>query len=259
MKKLFFLFAVPILVASCNGGGKCCKKDNADSTSVVADSAMNTLTAEEQAAGWVLLFDGKSTDQFRAYNRDTFPTAGWEVVDGTIHCKASGKGEAGKGGDIITKNKYKNFILKLEWKIDTGGNSGIFYLAQEKKDQSIWKSAPEMQILDNLNHPDATKGINGNRQAGSLYDLIAANPQNANPAGQWNQIEIEIYQGSVFHKQNGVQVLEYHLWTEDWKKMCADSKFKDFTDFVNTAEEGHIGLQDHGNNVWFRNIKILVK
>jgi hypothetical protein len=113
-----------------------------------------------------------------------------------------------------------------------------------------------MQILDNAKHPDAKLGKDGNRQAGSLYDLIPAKPQNAKAAGEWNQIKITVYKGTVVHWMNGENVLEYHLWTEDWKSMCANSKFADFPNFVNTAEEGYIGLQDHGDDVWFRNIKI---
>jgi len=219
-------------------------------------TALNTLTPQEKKDGVILLFDGKSTDQWRGYNKTEFPQVGWNIDDNAIHCISSGKGEAGKGGDIITKEKYKNFELTLEWKISPGGNSGIFYLAQEIPDLEIYKSAPEMQVLDNLKHPDAKMGVDGNRQAGSLYDLIPAKPQNAKPVGEWNTVKIMVYNGTVVHYQNGVQVLEYHLWTNDWKKMCANSKFKDYTYFVDTAPEGYIGLQDHGDDVWYRNIKI---
>ncbi len=256
MKKPLSVFAIILSAAILNAFAVDYTKDKKVKKDKKKNTEINTLTEKENTEGWQLLFDGKTVEQWRGYNRDTFPTGGWEVIDGTIHCKASGKGEAGKGGDIITIKKYKNFELSLEWKISEGGNSGIFYLAQEKPGQAIWKSAPEMQILDNAKHPDAQKGNNGNRQAGSLYDLIPANPQNAKPAGEWNQVRVQIYQGSVTHYMNGAEVLEYHLWTDDWKEMCAKSKFKDFTDFINTAEEGHIGLQDHGNDVWFRNIKI---
>jgi len=258
MKKISFLVsaAIALLLSSCGGSGT--TNDTATDSTIVESAeipSMNSLTEDEKAAGWELLFDGSSADQWKGYQKDSFP-AGWEVIDGTIHCIGSGKGEAGQGGDIITKNKYGNFELKLEWKIAEGGNSGIFYLAQEKADQPIWKSAPEMQILDNAKHPDANLGKNGNRQAGSLYDLIPADPQNAKIAGEWNEITILIYKGTVVHKMNGESVVEYHLWTDDWKNMILNSKFKDFPDFLNTAEEGHIGLQDHGDDVWFRNIKI---
>jgi hypothetical protein len=218
-------------------------------------TAMNSLSKEEMKDGTILLFDGKTTDMWRSYGKQTFP-AGWVIEDGAIKCLGSGKGEAGQGGDIITKEKFGNFELTLEWKISEGGNSGIFYLAQEIEGDPIWKSSPEMQVLDNAKHPDSKMGVDGNRQAGSLYDLIPAKPQNAKPAGEWNTVKIMVYKGTVVHYQNGAQVLEYHLWTDDWKKMCANSKFKDYTNFVNTAVEGYIGLQDHGDDVWYRNIKI---
>jgi hypothetical protein len=224
-------------------------------TSRAQNSAPNTLSPQEAKDGVILLFDGKTTDQWRGYGKTDFPK-GWVINDNAIQCNGSGKGEAGQGGDIITKEKFKNFELTLEWKISEGGNSGIFYLAQEIKGEPIWKSAPEMQVLDNVKHPDAKLGKDGNRQAGSLYDLIPAVPQNAKPVGEWNTVKIIVYKGTVVHYQNGVQVLEYHLWTDDWKKMCANSKFKDYKWFVDTATEGYIGLQDHGDDVWYRNIKI---
>ena len=218
-------------------------------------TALNTLSPQEMKDGVVLLFDGKNTDQWRGYEKTEFPK-GWNIEDNALHCIGSGKGEAGQGGDIITKEKYKNFELTLDWKISEGGNSGIFILAQELPGEPIWKSAPEMQVLDNIKHPDAKLGVDGNRMAGSLYDLIPAKPQNAKPVGEWNQVKITVYKGTVIFNQNGKNVVEFHLWTDDWKKMCANSKFKDFTNFIDTATEGYIGLQDHGDDVWYRNIKI---
>ena len=224
----------------------------------------NQLSKAEQEEGWELLFDGKTMDHWKGYCKDETPGA-WSITeDGTIHIKGSGKGEAGAqdGGDIITKKKYGKFELSLEWKVSKGGNSGIFYLAREicPKDtipgDPIWKSSPEMQILCNEFHPDAKLGKDGNRQAGSLYDLIPAKPQNSKPHGEWNHVKVTVFKGSVIHWMNGENVVEYHLWTDDWKTMCANSKFKDFPNFIDTATEGHIGLQDHGDDVWFRNIKI---
>ncbi len=221
----------------------------------VQEEQINKLTQQEIDDGWLLLFDGETSTGWRGYNKENFPDAGWEIVDGTIHCIGSGRGEAGHGGDIITEKIYKNFELKLEWKISEGGNSGIFYMGKEKKDQPIWQSAPEMQILDNERHPDAKKGKDGNRQAGALYDLIPAKPQNSKHAGEWNKIKIYVNEGLVEHWQNGETVLEYHLWTLDWKNMVKESKFSVYPDF-GEYQEGHIGLQDHGNDVWFRNIKM---
>jgi hypothetical protein len=216
----------------------------------------NVLTKKEKQAGWVLLFDGKTTEGWRGYNLKAFPEKGWKVEDGTLHVIGSSKGEAGGGGDLLYDKKYRNFELSLEWKVSEGGNSGIFYLAQEIPDEPVWKSAPEMQILDNEKHPDAKLGVDGNRAAGSLYDLIPGDMKTVKPVGEWNKVRIMVYKGTVVHYVNGKAVLEYHLWTEDWNKMVLNSKFKDYEWFLNTAEEGYIVLQDHGDDVWFRNIKI---
>lgn len=255
MKKALVILIVVAVAVACNNPGQ--KKEQQEPEAMEQESSEpNTLSQAEIEKGWKLLFDGNSTEHWRGYNKEGFPE-GWEVIDGTIHVIGSGRGEAGGGGDIITKKKYRNFELSLEWMVSTGGNSGIFYMAREIPGEPIWKNSPEMQILDNINHPDARLGIQGNRQAGALYDLIAAEPQTAKPAGEWNHVRIMVYKGTVVHWMNGEQVLEYHLWTDDWKEMVAESKFKDYDEFVNTAEEGHIGLQDHGDDVWFRNIKIL--
>ncbi len=241
--KLMFVIAVAVAFVSC-GPGK--SKQQAEQKSTDAEV-------------WTYLFDGTTTHGWRNYNKETFPEQGWEIVDGTLHCIGSGRGEAGGGGgDIIYDKKFSNFHLKLEWKISEGGNSGIFYLGQESPELDyIWKTAPEMQVLDNERHPDAEAGKDGNRQAGSLYDLIPAVPQNAKPAGEWNSAEIKVYKGSVWHIQNGETVLEYHLWTPEWKELVAGSKFPALNpDWANVATEGYIGLQDHGDDVWFRNIQI---
>jgi hypothetical protein len=255
MKKVLSILIILAFAAACNNAGQQTDAQQEPETTMDETQGPNTLTQAEIEEGWKLLFDGKSTEHWRGYNKEEFPL-GWEVIDGTIHVIGSGRGEAGGGGDIITKKKYKNFELSLEWMVSKGGNSGIFYLAQEIPGEPIWKNSPEMQILDNINHPDARLGIQGNRQAGALYDLIPAEPQTAKSAGEWNHVKIMVFKGTVVHWMNGEQVLEYHLWTDDWKEMVANSKFKDYDAFVNTADEGHIGLQDHGDDVWFRNIKI---
>lgn len=249
-----FFIAIPFIF-SC-GQREEQQESNASGKEQPEEVLPNQLTKKEISEGWFLLFDGTTTVNWRGYNQDSFPKKGWEVVDSTLHVMGTGKGEAGGGGDIITVEKFDNFELSLEWKVSEGGNSGIFYLAQEKPDQPIWKSAPEMQILDNEKHPDAKLGVEGNRAAGSLYDLIPGKFEAVKPAGEWNEARIMVYKGTVVHWLNGVKLLEYHLWTDDWKNMVANSKFKDYDDFVNTASEGYIGLQDHGDDVWFRNIRI---
>jgi len=263
MRKIYSLLLAGSIVfaVSCQSGqqkaAQTAEKEKS-ATAAPETPELNKLTADEANSGWVLLFDGKTSTGWRGYNKTEFPK-GWEVVDGTLHCIGTGKGEAGaeNGGDIIYDKKFKNFQLKLEWKVQEGGNSGIFYLGQEVKDWPIYKTAPEMQILDNERHPDALLGKDGNRQAGSLYDLIPAKPQNAKPAGEWNSVEIICYKGTVVHKQNGVTVVEYHLWTDDWKKLVKDSKFPNLNEkWADVAPEGYIAFQDHGDNVWFRDIKI---
>ncbi len=215
-------------------------------------NAQNTLTEDEIEEGWKLLFDGTSTDGWRSYNGEEFPEKGWEVKDGMLTVVSQGG-----GGDIITENKYGNFELKLEWRVQKSGNSGIFYRAMEQPTQPIYWSAPEVQILDNENHPDAEMGEDGNRKAGSLYDLIPAKPQNANPNGEWNSVKIVADGANIEHWQNGEKVLEYELWTNEWYEMIRNSKFASHPEFGD-ARKGYIGLQDHGDRVDFRNIKIKV-
>lgn len=255
------------LVSSCGSKGTATVKKDAPGASVMAPDtgrAMNcdgcamagtgSCDSASMKEGWVVIFDGKTTTGWKGYNMPDFPAKNWDVNDGSLHCLGIGKGEM-TNTDLITAKKYSNFELSLEWKISKGGNSGIFIVAQEVPDVEIYKSAPEMQVLDNENHPDGKLGVNGNHKAGSLYDMIPANPQNAKPFGEWNTVRIMVYQGKVVYNQNGTNVVEYSLGTVDWKKMVADSKFKDWTWF-GAAKEGYIGLQDHGFEVWFRNIKI---
>jgi len=215
----------------------------------------------------VVLFDGTSLDGWRAYNGTDIP-ARWTIEDGVLKLRGSGEGEAqqANGGDLIFDRMFRNFELSLEWKISKGGNSGIFYLAQEIPGKPIWRSAPEYQILDNENHIDATLGVDGNRKSASLYDMIPAKPQNSKPFGEWNTAKIVVFKGTVIHYQNDVKVLEYHLWTPEWKEMVDNSKFAKDGQFGDTYDyminvggenrEGFIGLQDHGDDVWFRNIKV---
>lgn len=258
-KALTLIFSIFILI-SCGGPSKTAETtEETLEVEAVEVAADNTLTEAEIGEGWISMFDGTSSNGWRGYGKDNFPGA-WEVVDGTLHMIGSGRGEAGasEGGDILYDQEFQNFHFKLEWKISEGGNSGIFYLGQETPDLDyIWKTAPEMQVLDNEKHPDAKLGKNGNRQAGSLYDLIPANPQNANPVGEWNQIEIMVFKGTVVHTQNGETVVEYHLWTPEWKELVAGSKFPGLNDnWAEVATKGYLGLQDHGDDVWFKNIKV---
>lgn len=227
--------------------------------------------------GYYVLFDGTSLNGWRGYGKDNVPSR-WTVEDGCIKFSGTGTGEGqtGEGGDLIFARKFKNFILELEWKVSKGGNSGIFYLAQEvktvredgsEKYEPIYISSPEYQVLDNANHPDALLGIDGNRQSASLYDMIPAKPQNQNPYGEWNKAKIMVYKGTVVHGQNDANVVEYHLWTDQWTQMLQASKFSQEKwplafELLNNCggenHEGYFGLQDHGDDVWYRNIRIKV-
>jgi hypothetical protein len=228
--------------------------------------------------GYIVLFDGKSLEGWRGYGKDIVPER-WTVDDGAIKLNGGGAGESqdGKGGDLLFTYKFKNFEFEFEWKISKGGNSGILYLVQEVQSKNpatgelewehIYVSAPEAQILDNENHPDAKLGINNNRQSLSLYDMIPANPQNAKPFGEWNKSKIMVYKGTVVHYQNDVNVLEYHLWTPEWTKLLQESKFSPEKwplafELLNNCggpnKEGYIALQDHGDDVWYRNLRIKI-
>lgn len=265
MKRIIYLnvLAGILIFSSC---GKTNKTENEtmseSNTEQTEEAAVNTLSAKEKEEGWILLFDGKSFEGWRGYNKQNMPAA-WSIEDDAIKINGSGAGEAGAadGGDIIYDKKFKNFELTFDWKVSKGGNSGIFYLAREFDDLPIYRSAPEYQILDNQVHPDAKLGKDGNRQSASLYDLIPAKPQNSNPSGEWNKGSIMVYKGTVVHGQNGENVLEYHLWTPEWEQMIENSKFKGWDEMLNAGGEertGYIGLQDHGDDVWFRNIKLKV-
>ncbi len=224
------------------------------------ETPLNALSDTEQEEGWVLLFDGETFNGWRGYNREDIPSA-WSIDSAAIKINGSGAGEAGAadGGDIIFDQKFQNFELKFDWKVSKAGNSGVFYLAQEIESLPIWRSSPEYQILDNVNHVDARLGVENNRQSASLYDLIPAKPQNSKPFGEWNTGRIVVFKGTVLHYQNDELVVEYHLWTPEWEEMIAGSKFAGWEEFINAGgadRNGFIGLQDHGDDVWFRNIKL---
>ncbi|MFY0685559.1 MAG: DUF1080 domain-containing protein [Cyclobacteriaceae bacterium] len=212
--------------------------------------AHNQLTKNEQNAGWKLLFDGKSTDGLRNYLKQSIGSK-WIVDDGTLHFIGQG---AGTGGDvIITDKEYENYELYLEWKIAKGGNSGIIYNVVESEEyETAWRTGPELQILDNERHPDAQIHMH---RAGDLYDMIPTKFITVNKAEEWNRILLRVNNGHVEHWQNGYKVVEFDLWSSQWDEMVAKSKFKDMPAF-GTGKKGHIVLQDHGDKVWFRNIKV---
>ena len=258
MKILPIVAAAAILV-SCNNNTETkeetAKSDTSTTTnSVATEPAVNTLTDAEKADGWALLFDGTTTNGWHVFNKTTDGSA-WKAVDGTLHLdpKDQKDGKTVGGGDLITEGEYANFHLKLEWKADTAGNSGILiYSKEDPKYEYSWHTGPELQVLDNERHKDAkiTK-----HRAGDLYDLVSASPETVKPALEWNQVEIKCDKGHLEEWLNGTKVLDVTMWDDNWRKMIAGSKFKIRPDF-GKFQSGHIGVQDHGNKVWFRNIKI---
>lgn len=216
----------------------------------------NTLSAKEKKAGWTLLFNGKDFTGWRQYNGTEMPK-NWSLEDNAMKVFTGEGKKPGQGaqGDIIYATKeFKDFELSIDWKTAEMGNSGIFYNVKEVPGSAIYASSPEVQILDNVK---ATDNKIDSHLAGSLYDMLPADPKTVKPAGEWNTIVISMKDGKVTHTQNGVKVVEYELWTPEWDEMVENSKFKNFLGFkAGIPKEGYIGLQDHGYTIWFRNIKI---
>ncbi len=208
-------------------------------------AAPNTLTEEEQAQGFQLLFDGHAADAWRGFRREGVPTS-WIVDDGTIHFTAEGE-----RGDIITKEMFGDFELRLEWKISPGGNSGIMFGVSETT-RSTYQAGPEVQVLDNARHPDGAAPVTS---AGSNYALHAPTVDATRPVGEWNEVRLIVNQRQVEHWLNGQQIVAYELGSDEWERLVANSKFAQWPEYGRQAE-GHIALQDHGNHVWYRSIRI---
>lgn len=223
---------------------------------IVIFLSCSSLNNSASKGKWISLFNGKDFTGWRQVNGTGMPN-NWVIENGTMKVFTAPGKQAGQGnnGDIIfADKKFKNFELSLDWKADKMGNSGIFYNVREVPGKPIYYAAPEVQILDNEN---ATDNKVPSHLAGSLYDMIAANPASAKPAGSWNNIVIRVKDGKVVHIQNGMEVVKYTLWTPEWDAMVKNSKFKDFPGFTEgISKEGYIGLQDHGYTIWFKNIKI---
>lgn len=226
----------------------------------------NELTPEQEAEGWKLLWDGKTSEGWRGARLDGFPERGWSIGDGILTVEKGDGGESTYGGDIVTVNTYRNFILEVDFMITKGANSGIKYFVDTELNKGEGSSIGcEFQILDDREHPDARMGVEGNRTLASLYDLIPADAlehgednrqKRFNGVGNWNRARIEVHGSKVSHHLNGVKVVEYERRTQMWKALVAYSKYSVWPDF-GEAEEGHILLQDHGDEVHYRNIKIL--
>jgi hypothetical protein len=215
----------------------------------ISTQAQNTLTEKEKKEGWKLLFDGKTTSGWRNFNTAK-AGPGWKVQNGELYLDKSVK--EGRG-DLVTDAEYENYEFSIDWKIDACGNSGIiFNVVEDPKYEATYMTGPEMQVLDNSCHPDA-KIIK--HRAGDLYDLISCSKETVKPAGEWNQAVIKSDHGKMEFWLNGTKVVEFTMHDSKWDEMVAASKFKTMPDF-GKASKGRIALQDHGDVVRFRNIKI---
>ncbi len=235
------------------------EKFETESEAPVFSRLINKLAPEEKEMGFKLLFDGETSDGWRNAYKETFPEKGWTIEDGRLTVEASGGGEARHGGDIVTVDEYSDFDFQLEFRITEGANSGIKYFVAEAEGEGHVGSAIglEYQILDDKNHPDAKLGNHeGSRTLASLYDLIkASDKKRFYGIGVWNVARIVSKDNHIEHYLNGIKVLEYERGSEEFRKLVAESKYKVWENF-GEAESGHILLQDHGDKVSFRSIKI---
>lgn len=218
---------------------------NADADDTGGQEAANTLSEAEAADGFELLFDGESLAAWRGYGRDDLP-AGWHAENGTLAYRPGVE-----GGDIITRDTFGDFDLRLEWKLSPSGNSGIMYGVVEGPEWS-YHSGPEMQVLDNGGHADGADPLTS---AGAAYGLYAPSSDVTRPVGEWNEARIVRRGNRVEHWLNGTRIVEYGIGSDEWDARVADSKFAQWPDF-GVHHEGHIALQDHGNRVWYRNLRI---
>ncbi len=244
MKKSLFTAVLVLLIAGCR------QQPEAKQT----ETAMAPETESEVQEEWMVLFDGTNMDAWRGYGREDLPET-WKIEDGAMVFSPADK-PAGENHNLVTKQMFGNFVLSLEWKISEGGNSGIFWGVQEDPWRTEpYQSGPEIQILDDERHPDAKNGTT--HQAGALYDMVAPSKSVVRPAGEWNLCEITVdyssNQGSV--RLNGTEIVTFPLGNDAWDAMVANSKFKGWKGF-GESHIGMIGLQDHGDPVAFRNIKI---
>jgi len=219
---------------------------------LVGETPANKLGKDEPQQKWRLLFDGESLTDWAGFQRPSIPEA-WHVKDGALTLPKSASAEPGsERGDIRTVDTFNDFELRLQWAVATGGNSGIFFFVREGVEDRIWTVAPEMQILDDARHED---GVKTSHRAGGLYDIYAPRCNALKPPGQYNDVRLIVRKGHVEHWLNGFQVVAYELGSADYQSRLAQSKFRERKNF-GTVHSGHLGLQDHGDEIRFRNIRI---
>ncbi len=237
---------------SCNSAGNSSERSEATNTTTMNTDSTASIGGENQE-GWTSLFNGQKIEGWHMHGKNTVGSS-WKAADGVLYLdttKLDGKREQ---GDLVSDKEYENFHLSLDWKLATGGNSGIIFLIKEDttKYEKTYETGLEMQVLDNNGHKD---GKIDKHHAGDLYDLVACSTETVKPVGEWNHAEIKLDNGKLDFYLNGANVVSTTMWDDNWNKMVAGSKFKDMPDFAK-FKKGKIALQDHGDPVWFKNIKI---
>ena len=245
-----------VSIAACGGSDAASadgtsSADGAAGTEVATPAAHNTLSAAEQSAGWILLFDGQTSDGWRGYGRDDLPADSWRAVDGELAGLSSGGGM--DGGDAMTLAEFTDFDLVFDFKVGPEGNSGVFYRVKELADKDLWEVAPEYQVLDDPAYIAMGTMDMNTHLTGDNYDLQSAAEKTMNPTGEWNTGRILVDGNHVEHWLNGRMTVEYELYSSEWEELVAKSKFGEE---YSRAPSGSIGLQDHGTPVWYRNMKI---
>ncbi len=252
--QLFTLLITALIIFSCQSGQQ---QEATTDNSGEAPTGANVLTEQEAADGWTLLFDGRTLDQWRGYDRPDLPSAGWIAKDGALVIEKTPSPKPDDfGGDIITKEQFENFELSIDFMVAEKANSGILYLVHEEENSAIWHNAPEFQVIDNAGWAELEPGFEtSTHRVGDNYDMEGCAGNYGKPAGEWNTARIIFNKGHVEHWLNGNKCLEYEIGSPKWREQLANSKFREYP-MYGMAVTGNIGLQDHGDEVWFRNIKI---
>lgn len=257
MRKLF-VPALSVLAITAMSCGNANNAQHADSTAVTTDTAQaatvaeiasNMITESEKAEGWQLLFNGKNLDGWRIYKAK--PANSWVVEEGVLHCLGSETDKSDKRADLITDKQYENFEFETDWKLAPKGNSGIMYLVTEEFD-APYLSGPEYQIIDDNNFPEKLEDW---QKSGADYAMYPPLKMAAKAIGEWNHTRIVVNKGHVEHWLNGEKTADYDMGSDDWKKKKAAGKWKDAPGY-GKAKKGHIALQDHGSEIWFKNVRI---
>lgn len=247
LKKLFLIFLVAVALCIYPG----CNNKPANVTSSNSDTNTTVMDTTSKTGDWISLFDGKTLNGWHGFNKKG-EIKNWMIEDGAMVCLGAAEGDT--GGDIVTDRDFENFELEWEWKITKGGNSGVMYhVIEDPKYKAPYETGPEYQVIDDIGFPGKLEEW---QKAAADYAMNETNEKKKlNPVGEWNSSRIVFDKGHVEHWLNGEKVVEFQAWTDEWNKEKKEGKWKDFPDY-GIAKSGKIALQDHGNKVYFRNIRI---